>query len=570
MSRKESQILGMAMKDATSTELTAELESVVPETIALVTDTYTKLIQWSYKRAAKDLVASLDPVYISRMALRAMKLKEAVDPDELRMKLTQTDLIPSGEETRYLAKEVVFPPLDAGTVKTILERSNWGDGLTYAQRLEGWGRHADFAGIASRLRSGIAAGQNVTELEHSLRPLMDFDYQARRIARTESLRVAEAANRETWKDLGEDMEGVQIIATIDSHTRPEHAARDGAIFTRDLDGQYTNAVWGLLPDLPDEPNSVLPGNLCQGRVQAASKARYSGQAVELVTDAGWRCTVTANHPVATPSGFVDAGSIAEGDELLCHSGQTERFGSRRSVDHVYDPPALIENIFKSLCQVGTLVRTPAAIGDFHGEAAFYDGDVEIVTIQRVLLPNRHPAFHETISDFLFKNTDHLRAERPSYGHLPKPRVGHGLPPVSGATGSGNAGTVPVPSVADLRRIGPASQLDIVLGHAIREEAAAVAGVFAQLVERFPCTVLSEKVVKVRHFKYTGHVFDLQTATGYMVANSASVPNCRLGGKGGILLSNCRCWSTPVLVDAGPSDVLHTEADEQWLKDHGFA
>jgi hypothetical protein len=47
-------------------------------------------------------------------------------------------------------------------------------------------------------------------------------------------------------------------------------------------------------------------------------------------------------------------------------------------------------------------------------------------------------------------------------------------------------------------------------------------------------VASDKVVKIRNFNFSGHVYDLQSIEGLYIANS-------------IVVKNCRCALAPVML-----------------------
>ncbi|MFO0801456.1 MAG: phage minor head protein [Gemmataceae bacterium] len=62
-----------------------------------------------------------------------------------------------------------------------------------------------------------------------------------------------------------------------------------------------------------------------------------------------------------------------------------------------------------------------------------------------------------------------------------------------------------------------------------------ASLAAELRGRFPAQVLLDQVVQVRQFQYRGHVYDLQSPLGYVIAES-------------IVVSNCRCTVIPIDVE----------------------
>ena len=167
-----------------------------------------------------------------------------------------------------LAHSVLFPPVKKRRARAMLKKSIWGDTLSWNDRLKKMGRNLGFSSLVSDL---VKSPHDVTidTLTKIIAPAVDgAKWQARRIARTESLRVANQAQRETWKPLSRAgvISAVQIVATIDSATRDHHVARHGRIYSqRTPDGPFISDGGELLPALPDEPNCrcwdspILPG-----------------------------------------------------------------------------------------------------------------------------------------------------------------------------------------------------------------------------------------------------------------------------------------------------------------------
>lgn len=150
-------------------------------------------------------------------------------------------------EFEAFAKEVIFPPLTLSDIETMVESDQWT--RTFPGNLSKFNDPV----FRERLVQGIAGGENVEQLTKSIRDLEAGVYwKARRTARTESLRVAEMAQRETWDDLGEMMAGAQILAVLDQNTRPEHAERNGTVYAKNP--QPGELPLDELPILPDEPN----------------------------------------------------------------------------------------------------------------------------------------------------------------------------------------------------------------------------------------------------------------------------------------------------------------------------
>jgi SPP1 gp7 family putative phage head morphogenesis protein len=113
--------------------------------------------------------------------------------------------------------------------------------------------------IAAQVWQGIADGKDRRAIANLLSKSLNNDMvAARRVARTEGLRVATAVHLKTAEQLGDMIEGYQIHATLDSRTRPEHRARHGTIFYRNpKPGQKG---FNEMPQPPVDPGGVLAYN----------------------------------------------------------------------------------------------------------------------------------------------------------------------------------------------------------------------------------------------------------------------------------------------------------------------
>lgn len=123
--------------------------------------------------------------------------------------------------------DLLFPAPAESWIDGIVRSSGW------EQRLAAGTRLATPERLADLLVSGLAAGKSQQEVAQDLLPHVDgVRSSARRVARTECLRVSNAAQHAAHEGLGEIVAGYQVIATLDSHTRPEHAARNGTTYWR--------------------------------------------------------------------------------------------------------------------------------------------------------------------------------------------------------------------------------------------------------------------------------------------------------------------------------------------------
>ena len=173
-----------------------------------------------------------------------------------------------------------------------------------------------------------------------------------------------------------------------------HLGRLPAVFPV---GLYTlpHYVAGSLPPPPPEVptptvNWQVLGNDQYGNcvteqtlVQSSRPSRgfrtfYRGPVVEVTCESGKRLSITPNHAVLTPRGFIRARFLQEGDYTV--SGQFSQ-GGNGSFDYDFnESPALIQDVFTSLS--GS--RSMCLAEHFHDDARFMDRYIDVVAPKRHL------------------------------------------------------------------------------------------------------------------------------------------------------------------------------------------
>jgi len=157
------------------------------------------------------------------------------------------------EEWQQTLREVVFQPPSRVEVEQMIHTKG-PDGISWQGRFERLSsKITDLDRMSQELIVGFANGENLQQLKKRALPLVQgIQASAKRIVRTEGLRIAEQVQRRSWAGLGDMMVGAQVLAVLDQNTRPEHAARNGTIYyEKPTAGQKSMAE---LPMLPDKPN----------------------------------------------------------------------------------------------------------------------------------------------------------------------------------------------------------------------------------------------------------------------------------------------------------------------------
>lgn len=260
-------------------------------------------------------------------------------------------------------------------------------------------------------------------------------------------------------------------------------------------------------------------------VRAADSRWYEGDLVVIHTASGNELSVTPNHPVLTPEGWVPAGEIQVGSRVLRHGDSVERVdGMGPGNEQV---PARIGDVFDALRQAFPVssVHVPGAAEQFHGDG--FDADVEVVLADGLLADGGKPAGAEVFSDDSFLvgrvGASALLADgspfevRAGSGHpangivCPRHLSGSGI----GGHGGPLAGLRLATADASPSFTDPLADGALADAEGGRELALSLAG-----------SVASDEVVHVGRREFAGHVYNLQTGDGWYVAGGLVVHNCR--------------------------------------------
>ena len=407
------------------------------------------------------------------------------------------------------------------------------------------------------------------------------------VSRSDADRIVRTELVNAYNEVG--VEGIRAANDNDpGYQKRWDAQRDAreCEFCRELDNtivemhELFESSLGSVEHSPLHARCFIPDTRVAARVERALRVHYDGQVVEIETASGARVTVTVNHPMATVRGFVAAAELRQGDKVLSQRGDVWRDALAGRVDENHAPPR-IDEVFRALSVVGPRSRRAASVLDLHGDAALADSEIEIVgslselrrhmeaealeLALQVALPiaAARTAKHARPRD-LFPVLEWLRlAARSLMGRSyltkalllrsggPLDRLSLGLPaqghardlePTTNAAAADStlvreplerlAGKIALDEAVDilnrrdLRTEREASGANQPLDRLDRDVAFT-----RELTNRFPSEVFADDVVSVSKRHYSGHVYDLQTATGWIVAN-------------GIYASNCRCAVIP--------------------------
>ena len=205
------------------------------------------------------------------------------------------------------------------------------------------------------------------------------------VRRTVLTGVAQTAGKLQMKradEMGADL--IETSAHAGARNRgdtPEnHELWQGRVFTRGLDPAnkdypnfYQVTGYGTGVGLMGW-NCVLGDTvIISPAIRAGYRREYSGEIIVIRTAGGKELSVTPNHPILTDHGWVAAGLLHSGDNVICYTGANRSFSISPDINQGV---SRIEDIFDSLCISGKRFNLPVSSCNFHGDIS--DGEVEIV------------------------------------------------------------------------------------------------------------------------------------------------------------------------------------------------
>lgn len=281
---------------------------------------------------------------------------------------------------------------------------------------------------------------------------------------------------------------------------------------------------------PFHPNCFPAGTVVQAPgLCAALRMWYSGDLCEIVLADGSELSATVNHPLLTPRGFVGAGDLRVGDDViqsLCF--QRVLLGD----PNVEWFPAAIEDVFVALGEAHGMStsRVPLAAEDVHGDAQFGNGYVDIVAPNGFLQHDFIACRPEHISGdmlgaarahaFDFAGSSDLTAMFLRLALTADCRMSRPNHPLSRFR-SHVIGS-------ELLRFAPGADANAVFDQPISHGSAIRSERLSEALDAFAGEVAACKVVHVRRVPFAGHVYDLQTLGSLYIANTVLSSNCVCG------------------------------------------
>ncbi len=355
-----------------------------------------------------------------------------------------------------------------------------------------------------------------------------------------------------------------------------HAGLDGTgVFRAD------DPVW-LHFRSPRHWQCLLPGTPVEGEFLAGVRSFYRGKAVEIVTAGGSVVRVTENHPVLTKNGWVAAGAVKKGDQLFRHMRRgklgwvTLPVLKREGAAEINSQPAMIEEVFGLLAASGCKESSRVQATDFHGDGQFIQGNVDVVWSDPKLRCNREAGFPDHGGNLVLETAPTsvvsgvgLALPLLRGGTIPLQTLRFGSTadfdarflqaavenhPFDASTDrdgfQGLAGFVGGNEAGNVYLKPPGSRRNLESGQPLEDRLLGAAELVGHLIGRESGLVGVDEVVSVNAIQFSGHVYDLQSVTGLIIADS-------------LLLSNCRCVTTLLSIEGAAK--LGVKEAQEWLR-----
>ncbi|MGW8935990.1 phage minor capsid protein [Gordonia terrae] len=266
---------------------------------------------------------------------------------------------------------------------------------------------------------------------------------------------------------------------------------------------------------------VSPG----GGIGVSDSRWYEGPIVVIKTALGDELAITPNHPILTLEGWVAAGELMVGADVV-RSRREIKPVNGMSPDQQQVPPPIseIHRAFLDASEVSP-VRVPTAAHDFHGDGG--DSEVEVISADglledRIEIDEKSGEFSLLVGGVrlpLLLGASDLESllvgvNATSGGLVGGGSQGPSLCPTHAAEAAGHGFTASESLVAVTTQPGTEGWLGESDG----------SGRF--LLGQLAGQVTADSVVEIIRRDFAGHVYNLQCENGWYAANSIVVHNCR--------------------------------------------
>lgn len=525
--------------------LLKRLEDINRETYKIISSGFIALLRAAVKSGLRSGMDQAEAVVDRLRADKAESAEGTTGPALAGQPIEEAD--PLKAKVRYSMSSAVFKRLFKGTLRKTMTAGLFGK-TGVSNRV--WDlRDENFLQLKRTVAGGIARGESAAKISRAIRGLLTQPATLRGEARDDA-RPGRGVYRSAYKNAMRltrtetnrafvnadtafaSKKGWQVMwHTVAPNPCPICAGLSGKKMTpEEFDDKY-----------PIHPHCLLPGTLvsCPDAV-AGSHAFYNGWSIDITLSNGSVLSVTENHPIFTPGGFMLAKSLHKGHDVIVASNP-ERIVLGIDPDYQYGP-SRVENVFHSLLMSRPMLsrRVETSTEDFHGDARFFDGEVHIVGSDRLLR-----IYHQAIplkpgKQEPFNGGDVLRTRFASPCGIAESFKRPMTPANCAMSGIGHPQEVCSRESCEVESLSGfvTTNGNTHRGKPLEEIPPTDLERASAFQQRFSAFIGMANVVHIRRRLYSGHVFDLQAGRyGVYIAS-------------GVIVKNCLCYPSAVVPEVG--------------------
>lgn len=288
----------------------------------------------------------------------------------------------------------VFKAMISDTLLTGAPLADWWEKL---------GQDVSFK-VVSQIRQGIAQGETLQDIitrvvgnpKKGIPGVMEASRRnASTLVHDTVMQITNNAKMAVYKENSDVVKGVEQLSTLDSKTSDICIAYSGAKW--DLDGEPIGGTTLPFDGGPPRHPNCLAGDtiISAAGISQHYKRWFDGEVVVLSITGIDDVTITPNHPVLTDHGWVAAGLLKQGDNLVfCEDIEATMIMLNPNNHHM---ETSIKDIGNSLLMSGGVITpvVPTSAEDFHGDGTI-NGEVDIILANSFLTDNGQIRCNEQI------------------------------------------------------------------------------------------------------------------------------------------------------------------------------
>lgn len=515
-----------------------------------------KIYSYYYARVSKDIetgasAAMTDTYYKTQYVLEWFTppgitfATNFLDPRVVELSVTGS-IAKWNEITKDISRKVKNGLMKGVDLKDLVPQYGTLSDLLYRNRID------DLTKVQQVITQGFIQGKSITQMSTSIRDFIDTSkFNADRIAITEQGRVSGVSELMASKEAqaaGVDMKR-QWYASRDGRTRDAHISLDGQRVGVDEPftlGTMSAMVKGGWPKASMNIRCFTGDTnvVSESDIDKIYKRYYLGKIYVINTASGAEFSVTPNHPILTPTGWVKVEALYKGGEVIKIDYRNRFIGIKPDINN---RPVMFDEIFNFFNIRFSFKRTTTIKSDFHGDGVV-NSNVDIVFVNGRLLFSIKSFFNKAIKKINFAFSYSIQA---LFG---RGRVFQKLNFIKSFPAHRFVGFFNLVVSLFLRHVLPFQKFRFTLISRLKSfffkpsiygDAGDAKG-FRKFVDRNSRYMSPDKIIDINVCDFSGHVFNLENKDNVYLINGSKKVNDYF-----VVAHNCRCSVIDIIDDEDP-------------------